>query len=246
MGLTVPPREDSQSDITRYQFELDLILTNAAEKQPAAKKKGSQLRKKKTWEEKSEEERMDSVLNMTCDAHRLALEKDRRVTPYPFNDIPDLLNPLIKLHGLEAIKSILDKRRDEKRGCNVRILGLEILRGVDDKLDKPEPILEVEKRQEESQEKSFPDKVIQQMERNMSYDKKIIDENKDLVLEGFPQEVKDWYGNISDSKFKRSVHKEFKMMSREQFTAFVASILNRNKKSDLDIATNSSISLGMG
>src|ERR1700744_917004 len=214
--------------------------------QPAAKKVRPKTHKKKTWENKSEEERMDSVLNMTCDAHRLALEKDKRVMPYPFNDIPDLLNPLIKLHGLEAIKSFLDKRRDEKRGCNVRILKDEILRERDKKLDEPEPIVELEKRQEESQEKSFPDKGIQQMERNMSYDKKIIEENKDLILDDFPIEVQDWYRNISDSKLKRTIHKDFKMMTKDQFTAFVASIISRNKREDLFNANNNSISIGIG
>lgn len=145
MCTTVTPPCDSQSHITRSQEELDLNLTiNAAEqkrgvviqdqrgekqkpatvvkaKEPDKVKRPRYPSTMKTWDKKSEDERMDTVLNMAVDAHRLAVDR-RRAAPAPFNDFPDVLLPIIKNHKIELIKDFFTYLKRENLGCDIRKL----------------------------------------------------------------------------------------------------------------------------
>lgn len=143
MCTTVTPPCDSQSHITRSHDQLDLTFNyNAAAgeksetkakpsfKQSAAtKQKEATLIKRppsrapktkmKTWDKKSEDEKMDAILHRAIDAHRLAVDR-KKAKHYPFDDTPDLLLPIIEKYGVETIKEFFDYLKQENLGCDIR------------------------------------------------------------------------------------------------------------------------------
>jgi DNA-binding transcriptional MocR family regulator len=143
MRTTVTPPCDSQSHITRSQEELDLNLTiNAAGAQQTAPKqvrntssipsdrrslppdkrtRPPSKRKMKLWDEKSEDEKIETLWNQANDAQRLGTDRGA-IRYFPFKDIPDLLLPIIKTHGLETVKKFFDYLQKETIGCDIRSL----------------------------------------------------------------------------------------------------------------------------
>lgn len=208
--------------------------------QPAASKDRTRWKPKseiKTWENKSEEEKFKSLIQMVRDTHRIGVKR-KTAAYFDFPDIPDLLKPLVDLHGFEVIKTFLDKGRDERRGYNVRFLGQDILEWLDIKLDRSEPILAIDIGQEEV---PLGDKIIEQMERNMNIDSK--EKECAEILSNLPTEFHEWINSLTNVH-QRLLAKDLKTMTDKNKYAYLSGIIERNKKIDLNIANKQGESIG--
>lgn len=226
MCTTVTPPCDSQSHITRSQFnQISLLTINAAIEQPAAEIENKVKKEKKPtwkpkssskiWGEKSEEEKIQTLIQMTTNAQRKAVTQ-KKAHFYHFDDIPDLLMPIIKLHGNEAVKLFLDKLCEERRGCDVRRLGAEIIRGMDDNGGEREPIIRKEEGQQQNEKSNFVDKLVNHLEVSMGIAKNIMKENKDIV-ESYPPLFKKFYLEINDKKSRLRIQKEINTIGFDKF-----------------------------
>lgn len=216
-------------------------ISTAAVKPPRVKKptwKPSKKTKMKTWGEKTDDEKLSVIDDLVKDLHREAVE-GRKAQPFNFDNIPDLLLPVIERHGLENVKIFLEGRRDEKRGCNVRFIEQEILKWVDDgredtsdkKLDEKESNLSSNKSQENPQENSFPEKIIEQIEVNMIFDDKIDDKRKEYseILNNLPIEFQEWINKLT-KKHQFLLAKDLKAMDEKTKNAYLRHILEKEKK----------------
>lgn len=190
-------------------------IENKVKKEKKSTWKPKSSLKAKTWEGKSEEDKINTLMNMTRDAHSDAV-RQRSARPFPFDDIPDLLMPIIKLHGNEAVKLFLDKIKGERRGCDVRRLGEEIIRGMDDKTEEGETILRKEQGQLQNEKNNFVGKLVNHLEENMELAKNIMKENKEIV-ESYPPLFKKFYLEINDKRSRVRIQKEINEMGFDIF-----------------------------
>lgn len=84
-------------------------LIDAVEKPAAAKK---QYKKRKTWKEKDYDEKLSVIDDLARDAIRKALTC-RKAQPYNFDNVPDLLNPLLKKHGIDLVKQFFEMNKNK-------------------------------------------------------------------------------------------------------------------------------------
>jgi len=108
-------------------------ISNAVVENPAAVKKIEKPKQEKKsswkpapkiklWVNKSNEEKMDTVLNKAVDAHRTAVER-KKAKPAPFTDFPDVLEPVLKEYGVEVVREFFDFIDG---GCDIRIVAREL------------------------------------------------------------------------------------------------------------------------
>jgi len=100
----------------------------AATQSTAVKEKKRYLLKNssKLWNEKNDEEKFESLLNMAKDSHAGGVRQNKRIKPYPFEDFADILHPLVKSYGYEILKELFDYGKKIRKGFNVRWLEEEI------------------------------------------------------------------------------------------------------------------------
>lgn len=99
-------------------------ILNAVEQKLAAVKKEKKSpwkprSKMQLWENKTEDEKWDTVLNQAADVHRTAVERGK-AKGKPFNDFPDLLKPVIKEYGVEKVREFFEDIKEG--GCDIRIV----------------------------------------------------------------------------------------------------------------------------
>lgn len=97
------------------------------------KKKYTRKNCAKLWVDKNDEEKFLSLLEMAKDSHTGGVQQNRRIKPYPFDDFPDLLEPLVKKYGTETMKDLFDYGKAMRRGLNVRWLEGEIEEMLEEK-----------------------------------------------------------------------------------------------------------------
>ena len=71
----------------------------------AVKKYSSKI--KSSWEDKSEIDKMESVLHKAMNAHRAAVERGKAKL-YFFDDFPQVLRPIIQEHGVDKVRAFFD------------------------------------------------------------------------------------------------------------------------------------------
>ncbi len=228
IGLTVPPRADCVADITRPQKELDLNLTiNAAVQQkPAAIKKEKRptwkpSSKMKTWFEKTDDEKRDTILNMAVDAHDLAIEK-RRAKYFPYNDVPDVLGPLLTEYGIDKSKEFFEWLKNENRGCDVRKLSKAMKQFACHANAIPAEQIRVQEPAE-----NFPQEIIKQMDTNNMYIQTNPIKLDDVNVENFPIRLKKFYDSIKWRRERLSLKKEIALMGLENFLKMRATAIMR-------------------
>lgn len=92
--------------------------------------------KRKTWEQKSEEEKTVFLLERIKTMQRTAIDQ-KTAAFFDFNNILEvILAPMIKTHGLEAIKAFLDENKTQ--GCDVRRLPIVIRNAIENGRKKEE------------------------------------------------------------------------------------------------------------
>lgn len=87
-------------------------------KNPSVKKMTSVS---KSWEDKTDNEKMDTLVSNACDLHRIAVYR-RKAAPFPFCDAKDKVKPLIAHHGLEIIKQFFFEMIQRNVGLDLRHL----------------------------------------------------------------------------------------------------------------------------
>lgn len=239
--LTVTPRGDSQSHITRSHDQLDPILNAAAQKPTAAVKRCRPPSKKmKLWEEKSESEKTDTLYNMCKDAHRTAIEQ-RKAQPYPWDDIPDMLKPMITGYGIQKIKDFFDRLKTEGRGCDVRKIAQEIDESVFQMTKKSVKIIKSTLSDENihrdqinsNQSKNFTEEILAQVETNMIYANNLSKtETVNVKIEDFPLRLKKFYDSINQRN-KLSLVKEIAAMGLEKYLQLRATAILKCSYDDL-------------
>jgi hypothetical protein len=118
---------------TTYQDSFNAAATQST----ALKEKNRDLPKNKSkiWNDKNEDEKFESLLNMAKDSHAGGVKQNKKIKPYLFEDFPDVILPLIKLYGHDTLKELFDYGKEIKKGFNVRWLEYEIKEMFDKKED---------------------------------------------------------------------------------------------------------------
>lgn len=190
-------------------------ILNAAAQKTAAKKKGRAPSKMKTWEDKSEIEKMDCVLHKAIDAHRTAVER-RKAKSYPFDDFPDLLQPLLKKHGVEIARDFFDSLKNE--GCDVRKLAVAMK-----EFACPSKPVHVEPKIEQN----FPEKIIKQVETNTMYMPTNRIKLEEVDIEIFPIRLKKFYDSLPFKRNRLALKKEVALMGLDNFLKMRATAIMR-------------------
>ena len=138
------PSETVSDKVPSYKVpSLSSVINAECRENHSAKKVRPKTDKRKTWQNKSENERKDTVLNMVCDSHRLALEQNKNVMPYPFTDVPDIVAVILNEYGIEKVKEFLDNRLKEKKGIDIRKFDVEIKNFL-----SPDKIIHIQQQEE--------------------------------------------------------------------------------------------------
>ena len=117
--------------INRTTYQDSLI--DAVEKPASAIKKS---KKRKTWEEKSYDEKLSVIDDLARDSIRKALTC-RKAQPFNFDNVPDLLLPILEVHGIEIVKNFFDMNKN--RAFDIRNIENEIETYINPLQIEPEP-----------------------------------------------------------------------------------------------------------
>lgn len=237
------PSDPGSHKVPVFQFPKN-IPNAAAQTSSAAVKRCRPLSKKvKTWDEKSDSEKTDTLYNVCKDAHRTAIEQ-RKAQPYPWDDIPDMLKPVIAGYGIQKVKDFFDKLKTENRGCDVRMLSREIEESAQ-KTKKPvivnKSTLSVENIHQDEEKingsKNFTEEILQQVETNLMYANKLSKSKKiEIVkIEDFPLRLKKFYDSINSKIQKRNLVREISILGLDKFLELRATIILKCSYDDLFI-----------
>jgi len=213
---------DRGSGTVRHNIPSDLLnipLNAAAQKTPAVKRVRPK-NKMKIWADKSESEKMDTVLNLAVEAHRTAIVQ-KRSKPYPFEDFPDLLKPILEKYGVEKVKEFFEAIKSE--GCDVR----KLTKTMDEFVS---PVISTEP--ESLQEKDFPEKIVDQMETNSMYIKIEPVKSHEVKIDNFPIRLRKFYDSLNPMR-KKGIIKEVVMIGIDNFIKLRAPAILKCSYEDL-------------
>jgi len=201
--------------------------------------------KMKTWDEKSDEEKRETIFNKAFEAH-LSAVKRRIARPFPRDDIPDLITPITTGYGLDKVK-IFFENLDEK-GIDVRVVAkkmaetdanLQITTIVNETSISAGTISEQEEKINRANE-NLGVEILNQLEENMMYANNLSKVDTELVkIEDFPIRLKKFYDSINSKIQKNSMLREIAVMGIDKYLELRATAILRCSYDELFVEKQS-------
>ncbi len=166
------------------QTESEVIKKETAAKEINLSPKKSRklsFKKAKTWEDTNEDKKLNLLLNLSCDAHRLGV-KQKLFSPFDFDLFATLLKPFYEKYNLDLIHDFYNHAKENKAAINVR--------------ESEENFLIWQKRQSESPEVAPESELPMLQEQEVS--KKVT--NEEVEFGELSEDIRTYAQNLTEKK----------------------------------------------